>query len=265
MLFLSYSPNDIDHLLPLAERLRAEGLNLWFDSYKVEPGDSFVRKISEGLAESDRLVVAWSQNSAASEHVQNELDAFYMLRPHPSSILFMRLDETPIPTLYAARRYFHLAGDIERAVQVILMWSSGQGDGKIHDAEETLPPPEVLHRFPRGPRVPFHLVTDDLVSAFAELLDTRTHANRILNKANQIRREADPDDSTVTILNSGFLPTFGTVGPYAYWQDVFHAACLNGPRMLGSLLLAQPDDLFTAKARSDRAKLFQHLHAMSQS
>lgn len=59
-------------------------------------------------------------------------------------------------------------------------WIKGQGDGQIQDAEATLPPAETLHRFPRGPSVPFYLVTDDLVSAYAEFLDTRTHAIGLL-------------------------------------------------------------------------------------
>ena len=263
MIFLSYSSKDRDRLLPIVKALRAEGVELWFDLDKIELGDSLVQKISEGLAKSDRLLVAWSRNACASDRVQDELDAFYWRRPQPPFILFMRLDETPIPTIYAARSYLRLTDEIDMAAQVIVNWVNGQRDQQIHEAEATPPSPQFLHRFPRGPRVPFQLITDELVAAYAEALDSLTQAKRIINKANQIREEADPGDSKVTFLNYAFLPTFGAVGAYAYWQDVFHAACLNGPRMLGALLLAQPDDLFDSRARSDRGKLLQHLHSMS--
>jgi hypothetical protein len=229
--------------------------------------------MSEGLAESDRFLIAWSRNAAASDHVLNELDAFYWRRPQPPFILFFRLDETPVETMYAARKYLKLTDDVylrptdnaNQAVQAIINWVNGQPDPQIHDAEATSPSPQFLQRFPRGPRVPFNLITDELVYAYAEALGTSTQAKRIINKANQMREEADPGDSTVTLLSFAFLPTFEAVGAYAYWQEVFHAACLNGPRMLGALLLAQPDDQFDLKARRDRAKLLEHLHAMCQS
>ena len=264
MIYLSYSPNDVDYLLPLVEVLKVKGVDVWFDRDKTEWGGPLVRKISEGLDESDRLLVAWSSNASTSDHVQNELDAFYGRRPQAPFILFMRLDNTRIPTLYASRRYLQLTDDLERAVQVIVNWVNGQPDRHVQEAEATPPSPQFLSRFPRGPRVPFQLIMDELVSAYADALDSLTQARRIVNKANQIREEADPGDSNVTILKYGFLPSFDAVGAYAFWQEVFHAACLNGPRMLGALLLAQPDDLFDSKARSARAKLLQQLHGMNQ-
>jgi hypothetical protein len=265
MIFLSYSPNDLDSLLPLVEALKDNGVDVWFDRDKTEWGHSLVRKISEGIDESDRLLVAWSSNASNSDHVQNEIDAFYGRRPQAPFTLFMRLDNTRIPTLYASRRYLQLTDDIEGAVQVIANWVKGQQDEHIQDTEAAAPSPQFLNRFPRGPRVPFQLIMDELVLAYAEALDSLTQARRIVNKANQMREEADPGDSKVTTLKYGFLPSFEAVGAYAFWQEVFHAACLNGPRMLGALLLAQPDDLFDTKARSARAKLLQHLHAMNQS
>jgi hypothetical protein len=265
MIFLSYSFKDKERLPPLVKVLEAKGVKLWFDQNKVGLGDSLIRKMSEGLAESDRFLVAWSQNAVASDHVLNELDAFYWRHPQPPFILFIRLDDTPIPTIYAARKYLGLTDDVNQTVQAIINWVNGQPDPQIHDAAETSPSPQFLQRFPRGPRVPFKLITDELVYAYAEALGTSTQAKRIINKANQMREEADPGDSTVTLLSFAFLPTFEAVGAYAYWQEVFNAACLNGPRMLGALLLAQPDDQFDLKARRDRAKLLEHLHAMCQS
>ncbi|HKR01282.1 MAG TPA: toll/interleukin-1 receptor domain-containing protein [Pyrinomonadaceae bacterium] len=264
MIFLSYSFKDRERLLPLLKVLEAKGVELWFDQTKVGLGDSLIRKMSEGLAESDLLLVAWSQNAAVSDHVLNELDAFYWRRPQPPFILFIRMDDTPVPAIYAARKYLRLTDDVNQAAQTIINWVNGQPDPQIHDAGATAPSPQFLHRFPRGPRVPFILITDELVYAYAEALGTSAQARRIINKANQMREEADPGDSTVTLLNFAFLPTFEAVGAYAYWQEVFHAACLNGPRMLGALLLSQPDDQFDLKARRDRAKLLEHLNAMRQ-
>lgn len=257
MIFLSYSFKDIERLLLLVKALKAEGVELWFDQNKVELRDSLVRKMSKGLAESDRFLLAWSENAASSDHVLNELDAFYWRRPQRPFILFMLLDERPVPTVYAARKYLWLTDDVNRIVQAIVNWANGQLEPQINEAEAISPSSQFLQRFPRGPRVPFILITDELVYAYAETLGTSTQAKRIINKANQMRGEADPGDSTVTLLSFAFLPTFEAVGAYAYWQEVFHETCLNGPRMLGALLLAQPDDLFHSRARRDRAKLLE--------
>ena len=263
MLFLSYSVKDKDCLLPLVGALKALGVDVWFDRYKIEPGASLLQKISEGLTESDRLLVAWSRNANVSQFVQDELSGFYALRPKPPFILFMRLDDTPIKTIFGGRRYLRFTDDVDAMAQAIVNWINGQPGPQIHEDESKPPSPEFLHRFPRGPRVPFQQVTDELIYAYAEALNTVTHAQRIINKANQMREQADPGDSTVTFLSEAFLPTFGNVGAYAYWQEVFRMACLKGPRMLGALLLAQPDDMFDDKARSDRARLLRHLYAMN--
>jgi hypothetical protein len=150
MIFLSYSFKDKERLLPLTKALEAEGAEPQLDQNEVESGDSLVRKMSEGLAESDRCLLAWSENAVASDHVLNEPDAFYWRHPQPPFILFIRMN--------------------------------GQPDPQSHDAEVTPPPPQFVQRFPRGPGVPFTLITDKLV--YAEALNAPPQAKRILNYAN---------------------------------------------------------------------------------
>ena len=48
--FLSYSSKDAAVVRPLAERLRADGLRVWFDEWEIKPGDSIPAKIDQGLA-----------------------------------------------------------------------------------------------------------------------------------------------------------------------------------------------------------------------
>jgi len=119
----------------------------------------------------------------------------------------------------------------------------------------------TLHQFPRGPLVEFQWITDELVSAYANLLDDPFKAKKTLTKAVQLRLEAD---TNATYIRSGDLPLLANVGAYAYWQEVFHEACKHGPRMLAALLLAQPDDFFEPAARTQRAKLLQHLRDINR-
>jgi hypothetical protein len=267
MLFVSHSSKDNARLRPLVDALKARGVCVWFDEDEIGAGQPIVGKMNEGLSESDRLLVAWSQTASASKHVPNEVNAFYKQRPEPGFILFMLLDNTPVPVLFDERKHIHLVADISSVVEEIVDWLEGRAcrqtsDNVMSAASESS---RILERLPRGPRVPFRWITDEIISAYESALDTREKARAIINKANQIREEADPDDPTATFIRPGLLPTFGVVGPYAYWQDVFHEACLNGPRMLAALLLAQPAHLFDSRAQTARARLLQQLHEMNQS
>ena len=50
--FLSHSAADKAVVRPLAERLRQDGLKVWFDEWVLKPGDSIPAKIEEGLEHS---------------------------------------------------------------------------------------------------------------------------------------------------------------------------------------------------------------------
>ena len=47
--FLSHSAKDKAVVRPLAERLRKDGLKVWFDEWVLKPGDSIPAKVEEGL------------------------------------------------------------------------------------------------------------------------------------------------------------------------------------------------------------------------
>ena len=66
--FVSHSAKDKAVVCPLAERLRADGLKLWFDEWEIKPGDSIPAKIEEGL-----------------EHFQSALQRLaFSLQPSPA-------------------------------------------------------------------------------------------------------------------------------------------------------------------------------------
>lgn len=55
--FLSHSSKDKAVAHAVAERLRADGLTVWFDEWEIKPGDSIPAKIEEGLEHSRVLVL----------------------------------------------------------------------------------------------------------------------------------------------------------------------------------------------------------------
>ena len=70
--FLSHSAKDKAVVRPLAERLRQDGLKVWFDEWVLKPGDSIPAKIEEGLEHSRVLVLCMSAHAFGSDWAQLE-------------------------------------------------------------------------------------------------------------------------------------------------------------------------------------------------
>ena len=76
--FLSHRSKDKKVVRPLAERLRADGVKVWFDEWVLKPGDSIEKnqsktaKIEEGLERSRVLVLCMSANAFGSDWAQLE-------------------------------------------------------------------------------------------------------------------------------------------------------------------------------------------------
>ncbi len=69
-LFLSHSSRDKAVVRAAAERLRADGLRVWFDEWVLKPGDSIPAKIGEGLEHPSVLVLCMSANAFGSDWAQ---------------------------------------------------------------------------------------------------------------------------------------------------------------------------------------------------
>jgi hypothetical protein len=83
---------------PLAERLRADGLKVWFDEWVLKPGDSVPAKIEKGLEHSRVLVLCMSAQAFGSDWAQLEAGTFRFRDPLNQERRFipLRLDDAPI-------------------------------------------------------------------------------------------------------------------------------------------------------------------------
>ena len=79
--FLSHSSKDKPIVRDVAERLRADGLRVWFDEWILKPGDSIPAKIEEGLEQSRVLVLGMSAQAFGSEWAQLESYTFRFRDP----------------------------------------------------------------------------------------------------------------------------------------------------------------------------------------
>jgi len=96
--FLSHSSKDKSIVRDVAERLRADGIKVWFDEWVLKPGDSIPAKIDEGLDHSRVLVLCMSVNAFGSDWAQLEASTFRFRDPlnKGRSFVPLRLDDTPI-------------------------------------------------------------------------------------------------------------------------------------------------------------------------
>lgn len=96
--FLSHSSKDKDIVRDIAERLKADGLRVWFDEWRIEPGESIPLAIEHGLENSERLVLCMSAHAFGSDWVTLEHQAIRFKDPvnRQLRLLPLRLDDAEI-------------------------------------------------------------------------------------------------------------------------------------------------------------------------
>lgn len=121
--FLSHSSKDKGVVRALAERLRGDGVRVWFDEWEIRAGDSILAKIEEGLEHSRVLVLCMSQNAFGSDWTQLESQTFRFRDPLNKArrLIPLRLDQSPIKGSLAQFRYINwLAEDSEKEYAKLL-------------------------------------------------------------------------------------------------------------------------------------------------
>ena len=101
--FLSHSAKDKPIVRPIAERLRDDGLKVWFDEWVLKPDDNAPAKIEQGLEHSRVLLLCISANTFGSEWAQLESQTFRFRDPLNRDRRFipLRLGDAPINTSVA--------------------------------------------------------------------------------------------------------------------------------------------------------------------
>ena len=96
--FLSHSSHDKAIVRPLAERLRQDGLRVWFDEWELRPGDSIPSKIEAGLEQSRVLVLCMSAQAFGSDWAQLESGTFRFRDPvnKDRRMIHLRVDSSSI-------------------------------------------------------------------------------------------------------------------------------------------------------------------------
>jgi TIR domain len=118
--FLSHSAKDKAVVRDVAERLRQDGVQVWFDEWALKPGDSIPAKIEEGLERSRVLVLCMSAHAFGSDWAQLESGTFRFRDPLNKERRFLplRLDDAPIKGSLAQFVYINwLPADRDRNIK----------------------------------------------------------------------------------------------------------------------------------------------------
>lgn len=97
--FLSHSADDREVVRNLAERLRSDGLRIWFHEWAIPPGASIPIEVDIGLEQSRNLILFMSVSSFGSEWVSLESQTFRFADPanRELRLIPVRLDDTEPP------------------------------------------------------------------------------------------------------------------------------------------------------------------------
>jgi len=108
--FLTHSSKDKVVVRVVAERLRKDGLKVWFDEWELKPGDSIPAKIEEGLEHSRVLVLCMSANAFGSDWAQLEAGTFQFRDPLTRSTASFPCGSTTPPSKASWRSFFTSTG-----------------------------------------------------------------------------------------------------------------------------------------------------------
>jgi len=120
--FLSHSSKDKARARSIAERLRREGLKVWFDDWIVRAGDDIQLKLEEGLGSSRFLVFLMSPNSLKADWPTLERRSRQFQDPlnRERRFLPVLLEDCSLPATLEGLRSIDLRQESETAFEELL-------------------------------------------------------------------------------------------------------------------------------------------------
>lgn len=130
MIFLSHNFKDKPIVEQIAIKLRDifGSENIFYDSWSIQPGDSLIGKMDEGLTKAQYFFLFLSKNSMTSKMVTLEWKSALLKATNDlCKIVPIRLDNSPIPTILSDFIYLDLyTNGLETTLRQIVDVVSGQ-------------------------------------------------------------------------------------------------------------------------------------------
>lgn len=121
LVFLSYNKADIEVARLIGAHLTLAGIDVWFDEWAINAGDSIPGRLNEGLKAFDAFLVLWSRKASRSKWVRQELNSAVMraVKSRRARVIPCLLDATQLPPLIADRRAIDFC-DRQKGTEVLL-------------------------------------------------------------------------------------------------------------------------------------------------
>ena len=105
--FLSHSSADKPLAIKIYRSLRDQAVAVWFDRIEMRPGDSLLKKIAEGISDSDYLLVLVTEISKRSPWVEKEVTIALTqeIQGTGPKVIPLLLEGCDIPTILADKYY----------------------------------------------------------------------------------------------------------------------------------------------------------------
>jgi len=118
--FLSHNKADKPLARHIGAHLTLIGMDVWFDEWELQAGDSIPGKLNTGLEAFDAFILLWSANASRSHWVRQELNSAIMrsMSDNSSRIIPCMLDETPLPALISDRKGIDFSDPKEGILQL---------------------------------------------------------------------------------------------------------------------------------------------------
>lgn len=127
-LFISHRSVDKTIVKAITQEIGNQGIDFWIDEEQIQPSDSLIKTINDGLSTMTHFALFWSENCLDASWVEMELSiAVTKLINNKIPIFIIKLDETSVPSIIEDRLYINACN---RSPTIVAE--------KIHDAIDKL-------------------------------------------------------------------------------------------------------------------------------
>ena len=143
--FLCYSSHDKTVVRALAERMKQDGLRVWFDEWEIRFGDSIPSRIEIGLESAKILILCMSAHAFGSDWAQLESQSFRFRDPLNKNRRFIpvRLDDAPIMGSLAQFKYVDWQQPTDQQYDSLLAACGFAGVVQPKQTPPTAPPYDI--------------------------------------------------------------------------------------------------------------------------
>jgi hypothetical protein len=139
--FISYSREDSEFALKLAEDLKAAGAAVWLDQLDIQPGQRWARAVQDALNDCPRMLVILSPSSVDSTNVEDEVSFALEEKKTVIPVLYR---ECKIPFRLRPLQHLDFRTDYPRGLQGLLK------TGAVTMAVVPAPAPGIVTSVPEG-------------------------------------------------------------------------------------------------------------------